>query len=97
MRVILLPFWIAWPALAHPVDDGLPRLRPAIARNLPGADRAPWPVVFLAFAAEAARSGRSGCTAGGAPSRRDSGDEPPSAIPKTTGDCCDACGDSCER
>ena len=57
LRAIPLPFWAAWPALGHPQEEGLPRLRPALAREFTGADRAPWAVVFLSLAAEAARAG----------------------------------------
>lgn len=58
LRVVPLPFWAAWPALGQPEDmAGLPRLRPAIARDLAGVDRAPWPLSFLAFTAEAAQAG----------------------------------------
>ena len=58
LRSIPLPFWSAWPALGQPSDSwALPRLRPAVAREVCGADRAPWPISFLAFAAEAARAG----------------------------------------
>jgi len=56
LQMIPLPFWAAWPALGHPQEEGLPRLRPALARELAGADRAPWAVVFLSLAAEAARA-----------------------------------------
>ena len=55
--MIPLPFWSAWPALGQPTEENLPRLRPAVARAMCGAERAPWAVVFLAFAAEAARAG----------------------------------------
>lgn len=57
LRLVPLPFWSAWPALGHPEDrPGLPRLRPAVARDLTGTDHAPWPLIFLAFTAEAARA-----------------------------------------
>ncbi|HET8997574.1 MAG TPA: hypothetical protein VFN42_12975, partial [Acetobacteraceae bacterium] len=56
-RIIPLPFWAAWPALGHPVGEGLPRLRPAVARDSAGMERVPWPAVFLTFVAEAARAG----------------------------------------
>lgn len=55
LKSIPLPFWAAWPALGHPVADGLPRLRPAVSRERTGTERATWPVSFLTFAAEAAR------------------------------------------
>ena len=57
LRATSLPFWSAWPALGQPSDENLPRLRPAVARAMGGMDRAPWPISFLAFAAEAARAG----------------------------------------
>ena len=57
LRTIPLPFWSAWPALGQPSEENLPRLRPAVARAICGMDRAPWPISFLAFAAEAARAG----------------------------------------
>ncbi len=56
LRVVPLPVWAAWPALGHPAEDGLPRLRPAVAQAACGAERAPWAVAFLGFVAEAARA-----------------------------------------
>jgi HTH DNA binding domain len=57
LSIIPLPLWAGWSGLCAPDEPGtLPRLRGDVsARLAPGG--APWAVVFLHLAAEAARSG----------------------------------------